>query len=118
MHTTEVSQLNITAAAMWFFWGLIVLISFAASVLNIVRAKSRRERAMTFQSCFVVWLLLISVVVSALYVEAPYKYIAIGALIVLFPLVVYQAATRRQLLRILEDREKNLGKVSGVQRQP
>ena len=103
---------------MWFFWGLIVLISLAASLLNILRAKSKRERTITFQACFVVWVLLISLVLTTLYVEAPYKFIAIGALMILFPLVVYQAATRRQLLRILEEREKNLGKENGDQGQP
>lgn len=110
MQTVEVQQVNIAAVAMWAFWGLIVLISIAASVFNIFRARSRRERIITFQSCVVVWMLLISAVVCIRYVEEPFNYIALGALVIIFPLVVYQAATRRQLLRILEEREKNLGK--------
>ncbi|MDD3603854.1 MAG: hypothetical protein PHD86_01525 [Kiritimatiellae bacterium] len=117
MQTMEVSQLNIPALAAWALLGLVVLISLAATVMNILRAKSKRERAFTLQSCLVVWLLLISLVLTALYVEAPYKYVALFALIVLFPLVVYHAATRRQLLQILEEREKHLGKNQDSQRQ-
>jgi len=118
MQTMEVSQLNIPALAAWSLLGIIVLVSFAATVMNILRAKSKRERAFTLQSCLVVWLLLISLVLTVLYVEAPYKYVALFALMVLFPLVVYHAATRRQLLQILEEREKHLGKNNGIQRQP
>ena len=97
--------LNYNAIFLWSFVLVVLLVSAIASILNVRSAKGPRERRFALRSCIAVWAMLVAIIVGTSFIEEPYCYIFLGCLLILFPLLVYRAATRRQLIHELDERD-------------
>ena len=84
---------------------IILLVALVSSWLNIRSAKSPHERRFTRSSCFVVWSSALLCLTLAVVLPRPWAFIPIFSLLIIFPVLTYRAAYRRQLIRELDRRK-------------
>jgi len=86
---------------------LIVVGALIASWLNVKGARSPHERRFTLRSCIVVWSAALFCLTLAVVLPRPWAYIPVASLLIIFPVLTYRAAYRRQLIREVERRKES-----------
>lgn len=80
-----------------------------ASWHNVRNARGPRERAFVIQVYLIGWLLILSLLVLAVVLDPPFRYIAMLAYFGVTPWLIYRWALRHQLIRKLDERERDDG---------
>lgn len=101
-----------------FIFGIVILVLLIAggalgTLSNIRGTRGPRERRFVIRACMGAWALFLSLVALVILLPSPYRWIAGILFFVLIPAMIYRWATRHQLIRILEEREKGAGDGAG-----
>ena len=85
---------------------LAVGVGLLASFHNVRNSKGPKEKAYVLRVCVIFWVLILSLLALVYYLPAPYRYIATFAYFVACPVFVYKTSKTHQLIRIIEERER------------
>lgn len=86
---------------------IILLVAIVASWWNIKSVKSPTERRFAILNCVYVWILMVTGIVLSILLPIPWAYLPIVALLLAFPVFIYRASYRRQLIRESERIKSN-----------
>lgn len=86
-------------------FAVFLLAGVVVSILNVRDAKGPKERRFVGRACLMIWGLLISMLLLAVFLEPPFRYIVIAGFVVLFPLLIFRFATMHQLIRKVDERD-------------
>ena len=101
-----------------FLFGLgLVLCAIAVWVVSTYisarASKGPKERAFVLRICVLFWVILLSLLGLVYWLPSPYRYLAAGVYFVACPVFIYRAATKHQLIRLLERRDSAPDEASG-----
>ena len=83
--------------------GIAVVIGSAALYTNVQNTKGPRERAFVKMNCMLLPLVLAGFFGLMYFLPSPWRYVVLVIGFVLMPMAIYRAATRRQIIRRLEE---------------
>ena len=94
-----------------FLFGLLLVVmcgvvGIYASWSNVRSAKGPKEKAFVRRSCVITFLAITTLLALMYYLPSPYRYLVLIPYLALVPAFIYRSVTRRQMIRILEDRER------------
>ena len=98
---------------MWKYWsGVIVsatlILAVMTMMLQSVRgAQGPKERTFMIRISLWVILLILAFIASILLLEPPCRYVAPAIFVFLIPVLVYRWTVQAQLIRHIEERERN-----------
>lgn len=78
-----------------------------ASFVNLRDARGPRERRFVAQVCVIGWLIVLSMLALIYILDAPYRYLVALAYCIGTPMLIYRWSTTHQLLRVLDERERD-----------
>lgn len=78
-----------------------------ATIANVRNARGPRERTFVWKVCFAGWGLILSMLALMYLLHPPWRYITVFAYFVVCPWLIYRWSHTHQLIRILEQREKD-----------
>ncbi len=87
---------------------IALLMGATFTFFNVTRSKGPRERRFVIRGCVLAWTLMAVCLLLTALVPRPYRYISLGVLTILFPVLIYRLSIRHQLMRELERRELNI----------
>lgn len=77
-----------------------------ASYYNIRNSRGPKERAFVTKACVIAWAVILSMLVAVYLLPAPWRYAAAAGYFIVCPILVYKWATTHQLIRMVEDKER------------
>lgn len=78
-----------------------------ATYFNVRNARGPRERAFVLRVCIIGWALILSMLGLMYVLPPPYRYITVFVYFVVCPWLIYRWTNTHQLLRILDQRERD-----------
>ncbi len=94
-----------------FLFGLLLVVACAgiglyASWSNVRNAKGPKEKAYVRRNCIIVFV-SVAISLALMYVlPSPYRFLVLIPYLVFVPMYIHRSVTRRQLIRVLDERER------------
>lgn len=96
---------TITGIIGFIFLGIGIGTGLAATISNLRSAKGPRERAFVRFNCLAAWAVVALLLAMIYYLPSPWRYLVLIPYFVHLPIATYRSATKRQLIRRLEEME-------------
>ena len=94
-----------------FLFGLLLVVicgvvGIYASWSNVRSAKGPKEKAFVRRSCVITFLAITTLLALMYFLPSPYRFLVLIPYLGLVPVFIYRSVTRRQLIRVLDERDR------------
>lgn len=96
---------TLSAIIGFIFLGVGIGVGMAATISNLRSAKGPKELAFVRFNCLAAWAVVSLMLAMMYYLPSPWRYLVLIPYFFHLPIATYRSATKRQLIRRLEEME-------------